>query len=136
MFRLIFRLCCHEFDIFSDIPASGAYLSVYEFLKKKFAGDNPSGKLSPTATLMAGGIAGMANWAVCIPADVLKSRLQIAPHGKYPDGIRGVFREVIQTEGPRALFKGFTPIMLRAFPANAACFFGVELTLYAFRHFA
>ena len=26
----------------------------------------------------------MANWAVCIPADVLKSRLQTAPHGKYP----------------------------------------------------
>lgn len=42
---------------------------------------------------------------MCIPADVLKSRLQTAPEGKYPDGIRGVFREVIREEGPRALFK-------------------------------
>ncbi|PIO65521.1 hypothetical protein TELCIR_12801, partial [Teladorsagia circumcincta] len=71
--------------------------------------------------------------SVCIPADVLKSRLQTAPEGKYPDGIRGVFKEVMREEGPRALFKGFTPVMLRAFPANAACFFGLELTLALFR---
>lgn len=120
--------------VFLDIPASGTYLAVYEFLKKKFSGDNAKGQLSPTATLLAGGFAGMANWSVCIPADVLKTRLQTAPHGAYPDGIRGVFREIIRDEGPRALFKGFVPIMLRAFPANAACFMGVEVTLWLFRH--
>ena len=43
--------------------------------------------------------------SVCIPADVLKSRLQTAPEGKYPDGIRGVLREVLREEGPKALFK-------------------------------
>uniref|UniRef100_A0A0N4ZCK4 Congested-like trachea protein n=1 Tax=Parastrongyloides trichosuri TaxID=131310 RepID=A0A0N4ZCK4_PARTI len=111
-----------------DIPASGAYLSVYEFLKKTFAGNN-NGQISPMATLAAGGFAGIANWSVCIPADVLKSRLQTAPEGKYPDGIRGVFKEVIREEGPKGLFKGFTPVMLRAFPANAACFFGYELAI-------
>ncbi|PAV91054.1 hypothetical protein WR25_01262 isoform B [Diploscapter pachys] len=116
-----------------DIPASAAYLSVYEYLKKKFSGEGAQRTLSPGATLLAGGLAGMANWSVCIPADVLKSRLQTAPEGKYPDGIRGVFREVIREEGPRALFKGFAPVMLRAFPANAACFFGLELTLSLFR---
>lgn len=116
-----------------DIPASAAYLSVYEFLKKKFSGEGAQRTLSPGATLLAGGLAGIANWSVCIPADVLKSRLQTAPEGKYPDGIRGVFKEVMREEGPRALFKGFTPVMLRAFPANAACFFGLELTLALFR---
>jgi solute carrier family 25 carnitine/acylcarnitine transporter 20/29 len=64
---------------------------------------------------------------------VLKSRLQTAPEGKYPNGVRDVFKEVIKTEGPTGLFRGFTPVMLRAFPANAACFFGVELTLSLFR---
>ncbi|VDL67041.1 unnamed protein product [Nippostrongylus brasiliensis] len=88
-----------------DIPASAAYLSVYEFLKKKFSGEGAQRTLSPGATLLAGGLAGIANWSVCIPADVLKSRLQTAPEGKYPDGIRGVFKEVIREEGPRALFK-------------------------------
>uniref|UniRef100_A0A914LLD3 Mitochondrial carnitine/acylcarnitine carrier protein n=1 Tax=Meloidogyne incognita TaxID=6306 RepID=A0A914LLD3_MELIC len=51
-----------------DIPASGAYISVYEFLKAKFSGEQ--GKLTPMTTLMAGGFAGIANWSVCIPADV------------------------------------------------------------------
>jgi len=115
-----------------DIPASGAYLSVYELLKKKFAGEDRT-KLSPGATLCAGGFAGIANWAVCIPADVVKSRLQTAPEGRYPDGMRGVFREIIRDEGPAALFKGFVPVMLRAFPANAAGFFGLELALYFLR---
>ncbi|KAI6216097.1 hypothetical protein M3Y94_00463200 [Aphelenchoides besseyi] len=116
-----------------DVPASAAYLSVYEYLKKLFAGDKGKDKLSPGAILMAGGFAGIANWSVCIPADVLKSRLQTAPDGKYPNGIRDVFKEVIRVEGPTGLFRGFTPVMLRAFPANAACFFGVELTLSLFQ---
>uniref|UniRef100_A0A1I8BNR9 Congested-like trachea protein n=1 Tax=Meloidogyne hapla TaxID=6305 RepID=A0A1I8BNR9_MELHA len=115
-----------------DIPASGAYISVYEYLKAKFSGEQ--GKLTPMTTLMAGGFAGIANWSVCIPADVMKSRLQTAPEGKYPDGIRGVFREIMREEGPRALFRGFAPVMLRAFPANAACFSGLELTLWLFRN--
>lgn len=55
---------------YSDIPASGAYLSVYEFLKKAFAGEGSEQKLSVMATLCAGGFAGIANWSVCIPADV------------------------------------------------------------------
>jgi len=32
------------------------------------------------------------------------------------------------TEGPKALFRGILPILLRAFPSTAAVFFGVELT--------
>jgi len=116
-----------------DVPASAAYLSVYEYLKKLFAGEKGKDKLTPGAILLAGGFAGIANWSVCIPADVLKSRLQTAPEGKYPNGVRDVFKEVIRTEGPAGLFRGFTPVMLRAFPANAACFFGVELTLSLFK---
>ncbi len=34
-------------------------------------------------TLFAGGMAGICNWLVAIPADVVKSRLQAAPAGKY-----------------------------------------------------
>ncbi|KAI6172738.1 CBN-DIF-1 protein [Aphelenchoides besseyi] len=115
-----------------DIPASAAYISVYDYLKKLFAGNHPKNELSPIAVLFAGGLAGMANWLVCIPTDMMKSKLQTAPDGKYPNGIRDVFKEVIRIEGPIGLFRGFTPVMLRAFPANAACFLGIELTLLSF----
>lgn len=46
------------------MPASGAYLAAYEGLKRKFSqlqGTDPN-KLSPTTTLLAGGLAGIANW--------------------------------------------------------------------------
>uniref|UniRef100_A0A0R3S0T7 Congested-like trachea protein n=1 Tax=Elaeophora elaphi TaxID=1147741 RepID=A0A0R3S0T7_9BILA len=115
-----------------DVPASGVYLATYEYLKKLFTGNNTSKNLSPLSTLVAGGLAGIANWSICIPPDVLKSRLQTASEGKYPNGIRDVFKEVMREEGPKALFKGFTPVMLRAFPANAACFLGFELALKFF----
>jgi solute carrier family 25 carnitine/acylcarnitine transporter 20/29 len=76
--------------------------------------------------LVAGGTAGIANWAVALPIDTLKSKLQVAPEGKYPNGIRSVFSEIMQKEGVGSLFRGFGPVMLRAFPANAACFVGYE----------
>ncbi|VDM96648.1 unnamed protein product [Thelazia callipaeda] len=117
-----------------DIPSSGIYLATYEYLKKLFTGDDKTKKLSVMSTLMAGGFAGIANWSLCIPADVLKSRLQTAPEGKYPKGIRSVFKETMQEEGPRALFRGFTPVMARAFPANAACFLGFEMALSCFQY--
>lgn len=53
----------------------------------------------------------------------------VAPEGKYPNGIRSVFVDIMRTEGPKALFKGVTPVMIRAFPANAACFLGYEIAL-------
>jgi len=42
-----------------------------------------------------------------------------APEGKYVNGIRSVFVELVREEGVFALYKGVTPVMLRAFPANA-----------------
>ena len=42
----------------------------------------------------------------------------VAPHGKYPNGIRDVARELLREEGVLALYRGVTPIMLRAFPAS------------------
>lgn len=35
----------------------------------------------------------------------------------------------IRTEGFTSLFRGLTPVMLRAFPANAACFLGFEVSM-------
>ncbi|KAK3104011.1 hypothetical protein FSP39_023658 [Pinctada imbricata] len=113
-----------------DVPASGMYFMAYEFLQHVLT---PAGSsrddMSVARTLTAGGFAGMANWAVAIPPDVLKSRYQTAPHGKYPNGIRDVFRELMREEGIFALYRGVTPVMLRAFPANAACFLGYESTM-------
>ncbi|KAM8995088.1 mitochondrial carnitine/acylcarnitine carrier protein-like [Ara ararauna] len=113
-----------------DVPASGMYFMTYEWLKNILT---PEGKsvndLSAARILFAGGLAGIFNWAVAIPPDVLKSRFQTAPPGKYPNGFRDVLRELIREEGVASLYEGFTAVMIRAFPANAACFLGFEVAM-------
>ncbi|RXN17210.1 mitochondrial carnitine acylcarnitine carrier [Labeo rohita] len=113
-----------------DVPASGMYFMTYEWLKKALTpeGKSPT-ELSVPSILFAGGMAGIFNWAVAIPPDVLKSRFQTAPEGKYPNGFRDVLRELIREEGIGSLYKGFNAVMLRAFPANAACFLGFEVAM-------
>nr|XP_033781883.1 mitochondrial carnitine/acylcarnitine carrier protein [Geotrypetes seraphini] len=113
-----------------DVPATGMYFMTYDWLKTTLTpeGKSPS-DLSVPRVLFAGGMAGVFNWAVAIPPDVLKSRFQTAPAGKYPNGFRDVLRELIREEGVASLYKGFTAVMIRAFPANAACFLGYELAM-------
>ena len=38
---------------------------------------------------------------------------------------------LLRSEGPGGLFRGAAPILLRAFPANAAAFLGYELAIGA-----
>lgn len=109
-----------------DGPGSAAYFVAYEVAKKKLtpAGSDPS-QLNLGAVVVAGGLAGVAMWSVAIPPDVIKSRLQSAPHGTYT-GFIDCARKTVAKDGVKALWKGFGPAMARAFPANAATFLGVE----------
>jgi len=116
------------FTLLRDIPGSVAYFGAYEAVKKMLTpkGSKPE-DLKPIPILIAGGMAGVANWTVAIPPDVLKSKLQTAPEGTY-SGLMDVFTKTVKNEGPGALFKGLGPAMIRAFPANAACFLGAEVS--------
>lgn len=112
-----------------DVPASGMYFMTYEWVKEALVPPNATDQYKMLITIFAGGCAGIANWLVGMPADVLKSRLQTAPQGTYPNGMRDVFKQLMKNEGPTALYKGVTPVMIRAFPANAACFVGFEIAV-------
>ncbi|KAG6879757.1 hypothetical protein C0992_012077 [Termitomyces sp. T32_za158] len=105
-----------------DGPGSAAYFAAYEVTKRMLtpAGSSPA-DLNLGAIIVAGGSAGVAMWALAIPPDVLKSRIQSAPEGTY-SGLLDCARKTIAQDGVRALWKGFGPAMARAFPANAATF--------------
>lgn len=114
-----------------DSPGSAAYFLAYELIKKGLtpAGAKPD-ELSFGSVIFAGGMAGVAMWSIAIPPDVIKSRLQSAPAGTY-SGMIDCLQKTIKTDGTRALFKGLGPAILRAFPANAATFVGVEYSMKA-----
>ncbi|XP_018328678.1 congested-like trachea protein [Agrilus planipennis] len=114
--------------VLRDVPAAGLYFSTYEFFQNMFT-DNGKKESSKASTLFSGGMAGVANWIIGMPADVLKSRLQGAPEGTYPGGMKDVFVELMKTDGPLGLYKGITPVILRAFPANAASFLGFDMCM-------
>ena len=117
-----------EITLLRDAPGSVAYYGAYELMKRAMAPADGSGGLSVATTLTAGGLAGCANWIVAVPPDVLKSRFQTAPEGKYPGGLRQILAELIKEEGITGIYKGLGPAMVRAFPANAACFMGMEVS--------
>lgn len=60
-----------------EVPSGGVYFATYEWLQIALAPNRIDEKsLNPFRTLLAGGLAGIANWIIAIPPDVLKSRLQ------------------------------------------------------------
>ena len=111
-----------------DGPGSAAYFAAYEMAKRALTPKGASAdELNIANTITAGGLAGMAMWAIAIPPDVIKSRYQGAPEGTYK-GFLDCARATMAKDGVGALFRGFGPAMARAFPANAAVFVGVELS--------
>jgi len=109
-----------------DGSGSFAYFAVYEGIKRYLT---PAGQtLSPTAVIIGGGFAGVCNWLVAIPFDTIKSRIQMQTNQQQSTSVFTVGKNLIREEGPKALFKGIGPALLRAFPANAASFMGMEVS--------
>lgn len=65
-----------KFVTFTDVPASGMYFLTYDYIKAECTARTGSEGMGLLITIFAGGMAGIANWAIGMPADVLKSRLQ------------------------------------------------------------
>jgi len=115
-----------------DIPANGLYFGAYELSRRAFT---PKGKrvedLAAGKLLIAGGIGGMAYWACIYPVDVIKSKMQsdsVMPTERKYTSFSDCFRKILSSEGVKGLFRGFTPCMVRSFPANATCFVAYEYT--------
>jgi len=111
-----------------EVPGNAVYFTSYEALQRAVgvrSGAGAQGALGLArdmgATVLCGGAAGMLMWAVVLPVDICKTRLQLAqPGGAGDRGLLWQARRVVAAEGWRGLYAGFLPVMARAFPANAA----------------
>lgn len=78
---------------------------------------------------LAGGIAGIAEWTVSLPLDVVKTRVQSGGSSCFRSGAADVYR----CHGLIGFYRGFGPVMLRAFPSSAAALGGIYLVESYFR---
>lgn len=111
-----------------DGPGCAAYFATYEYMKRRLtptdpATGRPSADVSLTAITCAGAAAGMAMWIPVFPVDTVKSRLQTMEGNPT---LTGIIRGLYKAGGVKAFFPGFGPALMRAAPANAATFIGVE----------
>ncbi len=117
--------------ILREIPSFAGYFAVYEGMKS-FLNTNTTIHNTIWNPIISGGCAGIAAWLPCYPQDVIKSVIQSSSDTKLT--ISQASRRIYQTAGLKGFFKGFTPTMIRAFPANAATFLGYELVMATFKN--
>jgi len=76
---------------------------------------------------MSGGLAGMFGWACAMPFDVPKTNVQSRYDTKVFGSYIPEFVKIARQRGIVGLYSGLGPTLVRAFPANAALFLGVEM---------
>jgi solute carrier family 25 carnitine/acylcarnitine transporter 20/29 len=116
-----------------EIIGNAAYFGTYSLVKTTLAttqGLDSSRSLGTGSLMVAGGIAGATFWLPIIPADTIKTRMQLQspydPH-RY-SSMLDCARQIIKNEGFGSLFKGWQPCLARSVPANAALFVAMEAT--------
>ncbi|XP_040213690.1 calcium-binding mitochondrial carrier protein Aralar1 [Rana temporaria] len=108
-----------------DIPFSAIYFPVYAHCKSVFADEH--GHIGALQLLTAGAIAGVPAASLVTPADVIKTRLQVAARAGQTtySGVTDCFRKILKEEGARAFWKGAGARVFRSSPQ-----FGVTLVTY------
>ncbi|XP_070702985.1 electrogenic aspartate/glutamate antiporter SLC25A13, mitochondrial [Pempheris klunzingeri] len=108
-----------------DIPFSAIYFPCYAHGKAYLTEED--GRIGPAKMLFAGALAGMPAASLVTPADVIKTRLQVAARAGQTtySGLMDCFWKILREEGPRAFWKGAGARVLRSSPQ-----FGVTLVTY------
>ncbi|KAG7395022.1 hypothetical protein PHYBOEH_004349 [Phytophthora boehmeriae] len=105
-----------------DVPYAVLFFPSYATLRDAWA-DKTTGKNSILSIVTAGAVAGAGAAAICTPADVIKTRLQMK--GSPYTGVVDCVRKIVAANGPMALMKGAGPRMMVQAPL-----FGITLVAF------
>ncbi|KAI2513824.1 hypothetical protein MHU86_607 [Fragilaria crotonensis] len=122
--------------LWREVPAFGAYFSVYDFVKDSVNdyynshGDRAEAH-TWLASAFAGGVSGSVTWIMIYPVDVIKTRIQTAPINTPSSELTmaHVGRALVQQHGWKVMFRGLGVTLMRAFPVNGIIFPVYEFTL-------
>lgn len=103
------------------MAGAAAHYSVYQHLRQKFTDK----KILPSPFSNIPNIwvyyfaSAIAYFAISIPADVIKTRIQVAPTNMYPNRrIRRVAAQIWRQEGLPGFFRGISPQLLQILPKH------------------
>lgn len=114
-----------------NTPANAVYLGSFEILKQRFAKQLQCAPadLPVPAIVSAAGIGGLLYWLAIFPVDVVKSAVQsdsIIPSKRAYAGPAAAARALWAEGGIKRFYRGFTPCLLRAVPANGVMLLTVD----------
>lgn len=117
-----------------NCPAVACYFGFYELARQQIAKAKniTLDELSTGDLMVSGAVGGCFYWVFTYPIDCIKSAMMAdaIPRGErqYPT-MAVAARKLWAQGGMKRFYKGITPCLLRAVPANAVCFTLYEMTV-------
>ncbi|PVU97509.1 hypothetical protein BB561_000515 [Smittium simulii] len=119
--------------LYREFFGYGAYFLAYEyFVARELA--KSGGKRADLASwkvCLYGSYAGFSMWLLCFPIDAIKTKIQtdaFAANARYKSTL-DCLTSTLKSGGVAGLYRGLSPCLLRAAPANAATFICFEYAM-------
>jgi len=114
-----------------NAPANAVYLGSFEVIKRRVAEAQgvEQKDLSPLAVMGAGATGGVLYWLAIYPVDVIKSAMMtdsINPKQRQYPTMMTAARKLWAEGGVSRFYRGFSPCLMRAVPANAVMLVTVD----------
>jgi len=106
-------------NVVRNVPSNALYLGVFQFLRDKYQMN----------AFAAGSIGGVSYWIFTYPLDAVRGCMHADNVDKSQRKYAGWFdcvRQLYAQGGIKRFYKGYTPCLLRAVPANGTFFFMAE----------
>ena len=119
--------------LLATVPNTAIYFTAYDeitSLLRRDCGAAPESSAGAQACipLVAAATARFVSSVATAPLDLIRTRQagSIAKPRGANDGVLGEFRHLLRSDGPRALYRGLGPMILRDVPFSALFFLGFE----------
>jgi hypothetical protein len=97
-----------------QVPYSTLFFGIYGMLRDS----QPRTTWSP---VFCGGVASIATWTLLLPVDTLRTiKMGSVHHTMSKNEISALVKKRVQHSGLKSLWRGFTPVALRALPSSGS----------------
>lgn len=111
---------------YKEIPLTGVYFMTYDGLRHLMVPEHKRSDICVFRTVVAGGTAGIVFSAASIMFDKIQSK---SPSGSGFKGLKDSLTILSKEGNILSIYKGYAPVMIRAFPVSASCFLGFQTCL-------